>query len=57
VVNDGSWYWPDVSDQDGAKDAMRLGMWCAIVVAGTTLLFALLSFFAISLMGISYSRR
>jgi hypothetical protein len=54
-VNSGSWYWPDVSDQDGAKDAMRLGMWCAIFVAGTTFLFALLSFFGIRLMGISPS--
>jgi hypothetical protein len=52
-MNSGSWFWPDVSDLDGAKDAARYGMWCAFLVAGSTALFALLSFFGIRLMGIT----
>jgi len=52
-VNNGSWYWPDVSDLDGAKDATRYGMWCAILVSAVTTLFVGLSFLGIRLMGIS----
>jgi hypothetical protein len=52
-MNSGSWYWPDVSDQEGAKDAMRLAMWCAILVAGMTGLFVVFSFFGVRLMGIT----
>ena len=52
-MNSGSWYWPDVSDLDGAKDATRFGMWCAILVAGVTALFVVLSFFGIRLMAIT----
>jgi hypothetical protein len=54
-MSSGSWYWPDVSDEDGAKDAMRLGMWCAIPVASVTGLFVVFSFFGIKLMGITPS--
>jgi hypothetical protein len=52
-MNSGSWYWPDVSDLDGAKDATRYGMWCALLVAGVTALFAVLSLFGVRLMGIT----
>ena len=52
-MNSGSWYWPDVSDLDGAKDATRFGMWCAILVAGVTALFVVFSFSGIRLMGIT----
>jgi hypothetical protein len=52
-MNSGSWYWPDVSDLDGARDATRYGMWCAFLVAGVTALFAALAFFGIRLMGIT----
>jgi hypothetical protein len=52
-MNSGSWYWPDVSDLDGAKDATRFGMWCAILVAGVTALFVVLSFFGIRFMAIT----
>jgi|HubBroStandDraft_3_1064219.scaffolds.fasta_scaffold97065_2 hypothetical protein len=52
-MNSGSWYWPDVSDLDGAKDATRYGMWCALLVAGVTTLFAVLSLFGVRLMGIT----
>src|SRR5215469_11225727 len=52
-MNSGSWFWPDLSDIDGAKDACRLGMWCAIIVAGMTGLFALLALTGTSLMGAS----
>jgi hypothetical protein len=51
-MNSGSWYWPDLSDIDGAKDASRLGMWCAVIVAGITGLFALLALAGTSLMGV-----
>jgi hypothetical protein len=54
-MSSGSWYWPDVSDEDGAKDAMRLRMWCAIPVASVTGLFVVFSFFGIKLMGITPS--
>ena len=50
-MNSGSWYWPDVSDMDGAKGAIRYGMWCALLVAGVTALFVVLSFMGIRLMG------
>ena len=52
-MNSGSWYWPDVSDLDGAKDAARYGMWCAFLVAGVTALFVVLSLFGTRLMGIT----
>jgi hypothetical protein len=52
-MNSGSWYWPDVSDLDGARDATRFGMWCALLVGGVTALFAVLSLFGIRLMGIA----
>ena len=51
-MNSGSWYWPDVSDLDGAKDATRLAMWCAILVAGATGLFVVFSFLGIKLMDV-----
>jgi hypothetical protein len=54
-MNSGSWYWPDVSDLDGAKDATRYGMWCAVLVATVTTLFAVLSFLGIRIMGSSPS--
>jgi hypothetical protein len=50
-MNSGSWYWPDVSDLDGAKDATRFGMWCALLVGGVTALVAVLSLFGIRFMG------
>jgi hypothetical protein len=43
MPNNKSWYWPDVSDLDGAKSACRSGMWCGIIVAGITGVFALLA--------------
>lgn len=52
-MNSGSWFWPDVSDLDGAKDATRYGMWCSLLVAGVTALFAVLSLLGIKLMGIT----
>lgn len=52
-MNSGTWYWPDVSDLDGAKDATRYGMWCAMLVSGVTALFAILSSLGIRLMGIT----
>jgi hypothetical protein len=51
-MNSGSWYWPDLSDIDGAKDASRLGMWCAIIVCAMTALFALLALAGTRVMGI-----
>jgi len=45
------WYWPDVSTVEGAKEAARYGMWCAVFVAGVTTLFVLLAIFGISVMG------
>ena len=52
-MNSGSWFWPDVSDLDGAKDATRYGMWCALLVAGVTTLFAALSLLGVGLMGVT----
>jgi hypothetical protein len=54
-MNSGSWYWPDISDLDGAKDATHYGMWCAVLVATVTALLAVLSLFGTSVMGISAS--
>jgi len=54
-MNSGSWYWPDVSDLDGAKDATKYGMWCAILVATVTALLSVLSLFGFSIMHISWS--
>jgi hypothetical protein len=31
--------WPDVSDLEGAQEAARYGMWCAVFVAGVSTLF------------------
>jgi hypothetical protein len=39
-MNKSNWFWPDVSDLEEAKKACRVAMWCAIVVAGVTCLFA-----------------
>jgi len=52
-MNQGSWFWPDLSDIDGAKDACRLGMWCAIIVASITALFAVIALLGKSFMGVS----
>lgn len=52
-MNSGSWFWPDVSDLEGATDATRLAMWCALVVGGATALFAVLSLFGLRVMGAS----
>jgi len=46
------WYWPDVSNLEGAKEAARYGMWCAVFVAGITTLFVLLAISGFSIMGI-----
>ena len=46
------WFWPDVSTVEGAKEAARYGMWCAVFVAGATTLFVLLAIFGVSLMGV-----
>jgi len=46
------WYWPDVSDLDGAKLAVRNGMWYAVFVAGVTALFAFLALAGVKFMGI-----
>lgn len=46
------WYWPDVSNLDGAKEATRYGMWCGVCVASITTLFVLLAIFGFSIMGI-----
>jgi hypothetical protein len=53
IMNNSSWYWPDVSDIDGAKDATRYGMWCAIAVAVVTAFFSLLALFGVRFMGAS----
>jgi hypothetical protein len=55
MPNNTSWYWPDVSSLDGAKGACRSGMWCAIVVAGITTLFALLAIAGVKLFPIDGS--
>lgn len=39
-MNKSNWFWPDVSDLEEAKKACRVAMWCAILVAGVTSLFA-----------------
>ena len=52
-MNRGSWFWPDVSDLDGAKDATRYGMWCAALVSGVTWLFAALSLLGVRMTGIT----
>jgi len=46
------WFWPDVSDLDGAKAAARVGMWCAVFVACVTTLVVLLAIFGVSIMGV-----
>jgi hypothetical protein len=52
-MNSGSWYWPDVSNMDGAKDACRMGGWFAVIVAIVTAIFALLALAGTRLMGIT----
>ena len=42
-MTNSSWYWPDVTSIDEAKKACRVAMWCAVVVAGVTTLFAILA--------------
>jgi hypothetical protein len=32
-MNEGTWFWPDVSDLDGAKDAAKYGEWCSYIIA------------------------
>jgi hypothetical protein len=54
-MNSGSWFWPSLNDIDGARDACRLGMWCAIIVAGITALFAGLALAGVSVMRIQAS--
>lgn len=47
-----NWFWPDVSDLDGAKEAARYGMWCAVFVACVTAFVVLLTIiFGLSIMG------
>lgn len=46
-----NWFWPDVSDLDGAKETARYGMWCAVFVAGVTTFVVLLASFGISILG------
>jgi len=52
-MNNGSWYWPDVSDLDGAKDATKYGMWCAIIVAAITAGLSVLTIMGMGIRGIS----
>lgn len=52
-MNNGSWFWPDVSDLDGARSACRLGMWCATLVAGFTALVSILALFGTRILGAS----
>jgi len=52
-MNNGSWYWPDVSDSDGAKDATKYGMWCAIIVAAITAGLSVLTIMGMGIRGIS----
>ena len=54
-MNNRNWYWPDVSDLDGAKAAARYGMWCAIFVACVTAFVVLLASFGISILGVKTS--
>jgi len=51
-MNNKKWFWPDVSELESAKEAARVGMWCAVFVAGVTTIFALLAIFGTSIMGI-----
>ena len=39
-MNKSNWFWPDVSNLEEAKKACQVAMWCAILVAGVTSLFA-----------------
>ena len=50
-----NWYWPDVSDLDGAKAAARYGMWCAIFVACVTTFVVFLGSFGVSIFGVKTS--
>jgi hypothetical protein len=52
-MNSGGWYWPDVSDLDGAKDATKYGMWCAIIVAALTAVVSVLTIMGMGIRGIS----
>jgi hypothetical protein len=52
-MNSGSWYWPDVSDLDGAKDATKYGMWCAILVAALTAGLSVLTIMGMGIRAIS----
>ncbi len=51
-MNSGSWFWPDVSDMEGAEDPCRLAKWCAVAVAGLTAILALISITGPSFAGI-----
>ena len=42
-MNKGSWFWPDLDTEDGAKSACRAAMWCAVFVAGITTIVALIA--------------
>src|SRR5271168_2964523 len=52
AMNNGSWYWPDVSEIDGAKSAIQYGMWCAIIVAGFTTVAASVGLLGVTLFHI-----
>lgn len=54
-MNNRNWYWPDVSDLDGAKSAARYGMWCAIFVACVTTFVVFLGSFGVSIFGVKTS--
>jgi len=54
-MNSGSWYWPDVDNLEGAEDACRLAMWCAMLVSGVTALLAFLALNGIRILPISGS--
>jgi len=54
-MNSGNWYWPDVSELDGAKDATKYGMWCAIIVAAITAILSVLAIMGVGVTGISAS--
>jgi hypothetical protein len=45
-MNQGTWFWPDVSNLDGAKDAAKYGEWCAYIIAAFTMLAATTVFYA-----------
>jgi len=55
AMNNGSWYWPDVSEIDGAKSAIQYGMWCAIIVAGFTTVAVSLGLVGVTLFHIAPS--